>query len=201
MLSNATTHSLEWKKVRENQITLHWPNLHIPMDNLCLRWRGNLVSCITRLSRSHSCCLCVWSKTCKELVRALLSLQRILAQSKNEVKGEPQQLLNCYTYTVLLTRRHTFPLHLVWYRKKAPTHEHNIFDISPFQMFSSCWETKQNLTKLFTKQFCSSAAVLLPAAHLHKAILRQIWSIHSSCQPAGNFMGNYFLPPSWTKDS
>lgn len=61
---------------------------------------------------------------------------------------------------------------------------------------------KENkISQNISPKCCSWASVLLPAAHLPKAILRQIWSNDSPCQPKGNFMDNYFLLPSWTKDS
>lgn len=58
-----------------------------------------------------------------------------------------------------------FPLCLVWYRKKASTHEHSLFNISPFQMLSICWETKQNLSKYFTNSFAlqQQLCILQPA--------------------------------------
>lgn len=62
--------------------------------------------------------------------------------------------------------------------------------------------SKENkISQNISLKCCSWTSVLLPAAHLPKAILRQIWSNYSSCQLKGNFMGNYFLFPSWTKDS
>lgn len=55
--------------------------------------------------------------------------------------------------------------------------------------------------KTFHPKYCLWASILLPAAHLPEAILQQIWSNYSSCQPKGNFMDNYLLLPSWTKES
>lgn len=61
---------------------------------------------------------------------------------------------------------------------------------------------KENkISQNISPKWCSWASILLPAAHSPKAILQQIWSNYSSCQPKGNFMGNYFPISSWTKDS
>ena len=140
------------------------------MDNLCLSWHGNLVSCSNHWARATAA---VYVSGPKPVRSSLwLSFHFTFGLGKNPLKWKKTH--NSY-WSVTPTRyfwhgdTHS-PLHLVWYRIKASTHEHNFFHISPFQMLSSCWEKNPKSHKMFHQTvllFSSSFASSSPFTQSH----------------------------------